>query len=181
VSVESTYAEALYEAASDADVLARVDDELKDFLGAVDSSPELAGTLEDPNLAPEAKKAVIAKLTQDSAPVLSNFLQVLVDRGRLAELRPIARSFHGRVAEGMGQIEITAITAVPLDDEMRTKIVERIERQTGRTAALTERVDEDLIGGLVLEVGEIRVDGSIRSRLDALRRNLDKAPLGATG
>jgi F-type H+-transporting ATPase subunit delta len=181
MSVESTYAEALYDASSDADAVTQVADDLKAFTAAVDSSPELAYTLADPNLGAVAKKAVIGKLTESASPVLSSFLQLLVDRGRLSDLGPIARSFQTRVAEATGHIQITAVTAVPLDDEMRTKIVQRIERQTGRTAALTERVDEDLIGGLVLEVGEIRVDGSLRSRLDTLRRQLAGAPLGATG
>ncbi|MDH3724295.1 MAG: ATP synthase F1 subunit delta [Thermoleophilia bacterium] len=181
MSVESTYAEALYEASSDADAVSRVADDLKAFVAAVDSSPELAHTLADPNLDSGTKKVVIAKLTESASPVLSNFLQVLVDRGRLGDLGQITRSYQARVAEATGTIEITAITAVPLDDDMRSKIVQRIERQTGRKAALTERVDEDLIGGLVLEVAEIRVDGSLRSRLDSLRRNLASVPLGATG
>ena len=169
MSVESTYAEALYEAASDAEAVTRVADDLKAFTAAVDASPDLAHTLNSPNLDSAVKKSVIGKLTEGSTPVLSNFLQVLVDRGRLGDLEPIAGSFQARVAEATGSIEITAVTAIPLDDEMRSKIVQRIELQTGRTAALTERVDEDLIGGIVLEVGEIRVDGSLRSRLDTLR------------
>jgi F-type H+-transporting ATPase subunit delta len=181
VSVESTYAEALFEASSDAGDVARVADDLKAFTAAVDSSDDLAHTLGSPNLDARTKKEVVAKLTESASPVLSNFLQVLVDRGRLGDLSLIASSFHARVAEATGTIEITAVTAIPLDDAMREKIVQRIERQTGRTAALTERVDEDLIGGLVLEVGEIRVDGSLRSRLDTLRRNLAGAPISVTG
>ncbi len=181
MSVESTYAEALFEAATDADAVSQVADDLKAFTTAVDSSEDLAHTLASPNLDSRTKKSVIAKITEGASPVLSNFLQVLVDRGRLGDLSLIASGFQARVAEAAGTIEITAVTAIPLDDSMREKIVQRIERQTGRTAALTERVDENLIGGLVLEVGEIRVDGSLRSRLDTLRRNLAGAPLGATG
>jgi F-type H+-transporting ATPase subunit delta len=181
VSVSSTYAEALFEAASEQDAVAEVAQQLDSFTRAVDDSPELAGVLGDPNLDAAAKKSVIAKLTEQASPVVRNFLQLLVDRGRLADLGGIARAFQTKVFENEGRIEITAVTAVPLDDEMRQKILQRIELQTGRAAELSERVDEDLIGGIVLEVGEIRVDGSIRHRLDTLRRQLATAPVSAAG
>ena len=179
MSVSSTYADALFEAASGADAMPRVADDLRVFTDAVESTPELARTLDDPNLDAATKKSVITGLTEGAPRILTNFLHLLVDRDRLGELGLIARTFQTRVAEAGGRIEITAITAVPLDDDMRRKIIQRIEQKTGRTAELTERVDEDLIGGLVLEVGEIRVDGSLRSRLDTLRRKLSTAPVGA--
>lgn len=180
MSVSSTYAEALYEAASDKDAVQEVADQLEYFTRAVNESDELSMMLGDPELDSGAKKAVLAKLTEGSNRIISNFLQVLVDRGRLADLDLISNAFQSKVAEAQGRIEITAVTAIPLDDEMRQKILQRIEQQIGRKAELTEQVDEDLIGGIVLEVGEIRIDGSIRNRLDTLRRKLVLAPVAAS-
>lgn len=179
MSVSSTYADALFEAASDKDAVSEVADQLDGFARSVEESTELSSVLGDPNLDAGSKKAVITRLTADGDPLVSNFLQVLVDRGRLADLAAISTAFQSKVAEAQGRIEITAITAIPLDDELRQKILRRIEQQIGRTAELTERVDEDLIGGIVLEVGEIRVDGSVRHRLDALGRKLANAPIGS--
>ena len=180
MSVSSTYADALFDAASEQDVVSEVADQLEAFSRAATESEELAAALGDPKLDAAAKKSVITNLTANSNPIVSNFLQVLVDRGRLADLGIISRAFQTKVAEAQGRIEITAVTAIPLDEAMRQKILQRIEQQIGRKAELTERVDEELIGGIVLEVGEIRVDGSVRNRLDTLRRRLVNTPVAVS-
>lgn len=129
-------------------------------------------TLNDPKLPAASKKKVITGLTGGTSPLVGNFLSLLVDRGRISDLGALSDAYSERVAAAEGRMEITAVTAVPLDDALRATITERIKRVTGRDATLTERVDEDIIGGLVLEVGGLRVDGSLRHRLDSLHHEL---------
>lgn len=150
---------------------------------AVDEVPELGKALASPEIDAAAKRSLLVQLTGDAHPLVGNFLQVLLDRGRIGEAGPMAAAFARRVDQAEGRFEVTAITAVPLTDELRTKLAERIRRSTGRTASITERVDADIIGGLVLEAGEVRVDGSVRGRLAGLRSRLTKAPVpvGAAG
>jgi F-type H+-transporting ATPase subunit delta len=102
---------------------------------------------------------------------------VLVDRGRIAELAPIAEAFEQRVAQAENRLEVTAVAAVSLSEELRDKIIQRIKRETGSDVDLEESVDPEVIGGLVLEVEGIRIDGSVRRRLDGLRARLAAAPV----
>lgn len=179
MSVESTYAEALYEAAAADDALARVSSELAEFRGALRDSPELTAVLENPEVSVTAKKSVVGELVADAHPLVSNFLLVLLDRTRLEELESIGEAFSTRVAEAEGRIEVFAVTAVPLADDLRERIVSRVAEQTGREVELTQAVDPDVIGGLVLHVGNTVVDGSIVRRLSDLRNDLVTAPVEA--
>jgi F-type H+-transporting ATPase subunit delta len=179
VSVASTYAEALYEAAVDADALPQVAADVDAFSEAVEGAEELRTVLENPEIDSRAKKAVIAEISADAHPLLANFLQVLVDRGRIAEFLEIAAAFRERVARATARLEVQAVTAIPLPDDLKARIVESLEAKTNATVELTESVDPDVVGGLVLNVGEVVVDGSVRHRIDELRRELTAAPVDA--
>jgi len=179
VSVATTYAEALYEAAADADALSAVADDLAAFGRAVAESDELRLILENPEIDRQTKKTAVGALSEGATPIVANFLQVLIDRGRIAEFGEIARAFEGRVAQAEGRVEVDAVTAVPLPDDLRARIVERVRSTTGATVELTEHVDPDIVGGLVLRVGGTVVDGSVRHRIDELRQTLRAAPVDA--
>jgi F-type H+-transporting ATPase subunit delta len=144
---------------------------------AVETTPELAEALSSPQLDSAAKKALVARLAEEAHPVVANVLQVLVDRGRIAELVPIAEAFEQRVAQAANRLEVTAVTAVTLSDELRETIVQRIRRDTGSDVDLEETVDPEVIGGLVLEVEGVRIDGSVRRRIDDLRARLASVPV----
>jgi F-type H+-transporting ATPase subunit delta len=144
---------------------------------AVETTPELAEALSSPQLDSAAKKALVARLAEEAHPVVGNLLQVLVDRGRIAELVQIAEAFEQRVAQAANRLEVTAVTAVSLSDQLRDKIVQSIRRDTGSDVDLEESVDPEVIGGLVLEVEGIRIDGSVRRRIDDLRARLASVPV----
>lgn len=179
MSVASTYAGALYDSALAADAVAVVAGELEDFHGAIAGSPDLARALTDPGVDSRARKGVVEALTRDANPLTASFLQVLVDRGRIAELDQIATAFAARVDAGEGRIEVHATTAVPLPDDLRDLIARRIQEKTGQRVELTASVDPEIIGGLVLRVEGALVDGSLRGRLAELRRALRAAPIEA--
>ena len=179
MSVASTYAEALYEAALEADAVEQVAADVDAFTEAVEGSDELRMALENPEIDSGAKKAVVAAIAADAHPLFANFLQVLVERGRLAELLEIAEAFRERVARATARLDVEAVTAIPLPDDLKARIVESLAAKTGTTVELTESVDPDVVGGLVLRVGEVVVDGSIRHRIEELRRELTAAPVDA--
>ena len=179
MSVASTYAEALYEAALEADAVDQVAADVDAFTQAVGESDELRMALENPEIDSGAKKGVVAAIAADAQPLFANFLQVLVERGRLAELLEIADAFRERVSRATARLEVEAVTAIPLPDDLRARIVESLEAKTSTTVELTESVDPDVVGGLVLRVGEVVVDGSIRHRIEELRRDLTGAPVDA--
>jgi F-type H+-transporting ATPase subunit delta len=179
VSVATTYAEALYEAAADADAVGAVSTDVAGFAAALEGSPELRAVLDNPEIPTAAKKGAVAALVTDASPLVANFLQVLLDRGRIHEFGEIALAFQERVARAQDRLEVEAITAVPLPDDLRARIVTRIEEKTGSAVTLTESVDPEIVGGLVLHVGGVVVDGSVRHRIDELREALRRAPVGA--
>jgi F-type H+-transporting ATPase subunit delta len=179
VSVAATYAEALFEAATEADAVDVVAADLAAFAQAMRESAELRAVLTSPEVDTRAKKGAVADLTEGGHPLAANFLQVLIDRGRIADLPEIARAFQERVARAEHRLQVEAITAVPMPDDLRKRVVQRIQGQTGATVELTESVDPDIVGGLVLRIGGVVVDGSLRRRLDELRHNLHAAPVDA--
>lgn len=179
MSVASTYAEALYEAAADADAVGPVATDVAEFAEALEGSEDLRSVLGNPEIGTRTKKATVGALTEGANPLVVNFLQVLLDRGRVHEFGAIARAFGERVARAQDRLEVEAVTAVPLPDDLRARIVKRIEEKTGSSIDLSESVDPDIVGGLVLRVGGVVVDGSIRHRIDELREVLQNAPVDA--
>lgn len=179
MSVAATYAEALFEAATDAGAVDAVAEEVAAFAGAVEQSADLRQFLDNPEVDARGKKEALKELSSSANPITANFLQVLVDRGRITEFPEIARAFAERVAAEEGRLEVEAVTAVPLPDDLRSRIVEEISRKTGRSVDLTESVDPEIVGGLVLRIGGAVVDGSVRHRIEELRAALSAAPVDA--
>lgn len=180
MSVAATYAEALYEAAVEGSALGPVADDVAAFAAAVDESAELRAVLHNPEIDTADKRSIVETLAQDANPLVLNFLRVLADRGRLAEFSEIADAFAARVARAEHRIEVEAVTAVPLPDDLRESIVARVRETTGaQEVDLTETVDPEILGGLVLRVGGAVVDGSVRHRLEELRLSLRRAPVDA--
>jgi F-type H+-transporting ATPase subunit delta len=179
MSVATTYAEALYEAAQGADALEAVASGVGEFAGAYGDSDELSGVLGNPEIDPARKRAVVEALTEGAHPLVANALKVLVDRGRIVELPEIAAAFHERVTRAEGRLEVEALSAIPLPDDLRERIIASVAQKTGRSVTLSASVDPDIVGGLVLKVGETVIDGSVRSRLQDLRRELSTVSVDA--
>ena len=167
-----TYARALFEAAKAQQRLPRVHEDMTDFVAAVAEVPELAALLENPEVDRAAKAGVLEELLADADELTRNFLLLLVEKGRIAEIREIARELDSLVAAEEQRLEVELTTAVELSDAEAEEIVGQIERAAGRKVEATRRVDSDLIGGLVLQIGSRRVDASVRGRLERLRRDL---------
>jgi F-type H+-transporting ATPase subunit delta len=166
------YARALFEAAQDVGRLEAVGEELADFVAAVRQVPELRSLLENPQLDPAAKRAALGDLLADADEVVRNFLLLLVQKGRAGELEAIAAEFEALVAREQGRLTVELTTAKELSDEEVRSILEGIERSSGRTVEATRKVDPALIGGIVLQAGSLRIDASVRGRLERLRNEL---------
>jgi ATP synthase F1 delta subunit len=166
------YAEALFQAAQEADRLARVHDELAQIAAAIGEVPELRELLRNPQFDPRAKRQVLDDLLEGADELVRNFVALTADKGRAGELEEIAREFERLVAREERRLNVELTTAVELPDEDLRAIVSQIERASGRSVDATTTVDPDLIGGVVLQVGNRRMDASVRGRLERLRRDL---------
>ena len=166
------YARSLVESAKEQGRLADVHRDLGDFVAAVDTVPELASLLENPEIDRSAKASVLEELLAGGDELVRNFLLLLVEKGRIAELQLIAREVDSLVAALEQRLEVHLTTAVELSDDEARELVQQIEQAAGRKVEATRDVDPSLIGGLVLQVGSRRVDASVRGRFDRLRREL---------
>ncbi len=104
-----------------------------------------------------------------------NFLELLAERHRMPVLPRIRRAFDSLWAKENKLLPVTVTSAVELDDELVQDIGKRIEEQTGRRVELSSKVDPDLLGGLVVRVGNMVLDASVRNRLEQLRKQVAKA------
>jgi len=169
---ERTYARALFEAAQEHDRLQGVADDLGDFVASVREVPELRALLGNPQLEPRAKVAALEQILGGADELVRNFLLLVTERGRAGQLDEINREFERLVAAEQGRLDVELTTAFELSDEEAREIVTQIEQASGRTVVASRKVDPELIGGLVLQAGSMRVDASVRGRFDRLRQEL---------
>jgi ATP synthase F1 delta subunit len=169
------YARALFEATRDQGRLGPVREELDDFVVAAREVPELGALLRNPELDTAVKLAALRDLLADADELVRNFLLLLVEKGRASQLAEIHREFEALVAAEERRLNVELTTAYALTDEETRGIVAQIERASGRKVEATTKVDPALIGGLVLQAGSMRVDASVRGRLERLRRELAAA------
>jgi F-type H+-transporting ATPase subunit delta len=170
--VHRVYARALYDAARGKGNVAAVQEELGDFVAAVRDVPELRAILRNPQIDPRAKSAAIEAISGGMQDVVRNFLRLLAEKGRIAEVEEIARELDRLVARELGELRVELTTAQELSDEEASQIVDQIAKASGRKVEATRAVDPDLIGGIVLQAGSFRLDASVRGRLNRLRQDL---------
>ena len=169
------YAEAVFELALDAEAFVQWSGDLQtiaDFVG----EPDVANILSS-NRVPRAEKQrlLAAGLQAEISPLAWNLVRLLEDRGKLHLARDIQTIFQEKVDDARGVAHATVTTAVPLSDEERNAIAARLSQITGKQVDVTPVVDESIIGGIVARVGDQLIDGSTKSRLVALKRQLSAA------
>ena len=145
-----------------------------DFAAAMAESPELRAVLRNPQLESSAKSAILADLSGDEEPLFAHFLQVVAEKGRAGELEEIAKEFERLMAREERRLTVELTTARELTDSEAEAILKQIEEAAGRKVEATRSVDPDLVGGIVLQAGTLRVDASVRGRLERLRHELVK-------
>ena len=152
--------------------LKEVQADLGDFAAAVRDVPELRSVLRNPQLDPRAKVDVLQELLGDADELVRNFLRLAAEKGRIGEIEEIASEFDRLMAAEERRLNVELTTAYELSDEEARGIVKQIEQSTGRAVEATRRVDPALIGGLVLQADTLRVDASVRGRIERLRTEL---------
>jgi F-type H+-transporting ATPase subunit delta len=166
------YARALYEAAQEKGRVDVARDQVAELAVALEASPELEAFLANPQLDPSAKASVLDEVTSGADDVVRNFVRLVASKGRAGQLRQIAEEFEAIVDREQGRLKVELTTAYELPEPEANAIVRKIEQSSGRTVEATRSVDPELIGGMILQAGSLRVDASVRGRLARLRREL---------
>jgi len=118
------------------------------------------------------KAGVLDKVLGGADDLVRNFVRLLIEKGRSGELREIAAEFESLVAEEQRILDVELTTAHELSDADFDRIRTDIEKKSGRKVQATRTVDPELIGGIVLQAGSMRLDASVRGRLERLRQQL---------
>jgi F-type H+-transporting ATPase subunit delta len=169
------YARALFEAAREDGKLERVGSDLAAVAAAVEEVPELRSFLANPEVEPVGKADVLREIAGGADELVRNFVQLVAEKGRAGELVEMNRELEALAAREQNRLAVELTTAYELSDEEAASIVGAIENASGRSVDATRSVDPDLIGGIVLKVGSFLADGSVRGRLERLRRELATA------
>jgi F-type H+-transporting ATPase subunit delta len=134
--------------------------------------PELSDVLVNPEIDSRVKGDVLEQILGGADELIRNFVRLLVEKGRAGEIAAIAAEFESLVAAQEQVLDVELTTAQELTDAAFKRIVSDIEKKSGRKVQAARSVDPDLIGGIVLQAGSMRLDASVRGRLDRLRQEL---------
>ena len=137
--------------------------ELGEFLAGLAASTPLRSVLADPQVETSAKVRVLAEITRGGQPLVGNILQLMLERGRWAALPELQQAYDALAIVEEGVVEVEVVSAAELSPETEKKIAARVHEATGRRVELARRVDPSILGGLVLRIGDIIVDGSVKA------------------
>jgi F-type H+-transporting ATPase subunit delta len=169
------YADSLFAVAKEKGNLDKVRDQLGKFADALDENRELAIFFFSPYFSSEEKREAIGKAVKGAEQELVNFLELLAEKHRMPVIFRIRQRLDRLWAEENKRLEVRLTSAVELDKALVERVGKEIGRKTGREIELESEVDEDIVGGLVLQVGNMVLDASLRSQLEKLRKEVAQA------
>jgi F-type H+-transporting ATPase subunit delta len=173
--VARVYAEALFEVAKEKGKLDEIGEQLGEFVDALDGDRDLQVFFFSPYFSSAEKIEGLKRAIDGADPELVNFLGLLIEKNRMTEIFRVRRQLEQLWKQENKRIDVTVTSAVELDPAVVEKIGEEIERQTEQKVELASRVDGEILGGIVLQVGNMVLDASIRSRLEKLKKSVAQA------
>ena len=173
VGIAGVYATAMLNLAKSSGQEDGLREELARVSALLAGEQEFEAFLSDPTVDSEARQQMIEKLFRGRySDVLVDSLQVLNRKERLGSIRAIAEAYRLLHQEMKGRVEVHVRTAAPLNEALRAKLRTKLAKKTGKQADLVETVDESLIGGLIVQIGDEKHDNSVLRKLATLARNL---------
>jgi F-type H+-transporting ATPase subunit delta len=173
--VAEVYARALFEVAIEREVLDDVHEQLGQFVAALNESRDLTQFFFSPYFSSEEKKAALGRAIEGADPAFFNFLEALIERHRMPVIFRVRDRFEQMWEDARKLLPVEVTSAIELDDATIQNIGERVGEQTGRKVELSSRVDPEILGGIVLRVGNFILDASIVNRLEQLRKQVAQA------
>jgi F-type H+-transporting ATPase subunit delta len=173
--IAQVYSRALFEVAKEQDKLDDIREQLGQFADALDDDRELQVFFFSPYFSTEEKKDGLERAVTEADEILINFLGLLLEKHRMPVVFRIRRQFDELWEHENRLLRVEVTSAVELDEGVVRQIGDRVGEQTDRRVELASHVDPDILGGIVLRVGNSILDASIRNRLDQLRREVAKA------
>lgn len=167
------YAQAIYELAAETNLLDQVEMELKLVDSTINEYSDLATIIYHPRVLVQTKKETLTKIFgQDVSDVVLKFLMLLVDKRREMALPEIIREFVKLANNARNIVEAQVTTAMPLDSAQETALINKLSLVTGKAIILKKQIDKTIIGGVIVQIGDKLIDGSIARQLQMLKNTL---------
>ena len=169
-SLQGRYAGALFDLAGEQAAVSRVEADLDSLGRSIAGTPDLAALIRNPQVGRDAGARAMDAVAGvlDLSPLTKQFIGVLAANRRLASLPAIIRAFAEIAAAQRGEVTAEVTSAHPLSADQIAQLGQRLKTREGKNVSIQARVDPDLLGGLIVKIGSRQIDGSIRTRLNAL-------------
>lgn len=178
--IAKRYAKALFNLALEEGQVEQYGQELDEFVRLFEELPDLADAIQNP-LYPEAvRKSVFVTVAEkvQMKPIMLSFVRLLVEKNRVQNLGEIKEYYHKLIDEHSNIARALIKAATPLDDQSLQDIAASLERMTGKKIAVEFEQDPELIGGVLAQIGDLVLDGSVRRQLSNIKESLKRGELG---
>ncbi len=173
--VSRTYSEALFQVALEEKKVDLFLEELVFVVGSLKMHPEFFTLFKSPQINVVEKKEIISEVFKDKlSKEMFNFLKILLDKNRGYYIELIKNEYENMLNKHKGILNAVATTAIPLSDEDSLKLREKLEKMTGKNIKITNKIDESLLGGVLVRIGDKVIDGTIKGRLDEVKESLSQ-------
>lgn len=173
--IANRYAEALFQLSEDENITKEIYNELHNVVETVKNNKDLDNVLKSPLVAKIEKVKLIESLFNNKINNnLKNFLKILVEKGRISSLKSIELTFKQLLNDKNNIIEGTAISAIPLTDKKVKELEEKLSKKYNKNVTLENKVDQSILGGVLVRLGNTQIDGSVKTRLDNIKDQLSQ-------
>lgn len=173
--IANRYAEALFQLSEDENITKEIYNELHNVVDTVKNNKNLDNVLKSPLVAKIEKVQLIEALFNNKINNnLKNFLKILVEKGRISSLKSIELTFKQLLNDKNNIIEGTVISAIPLTDKKVKELEEKLSKKYNKNVTLENKVDQSILGGVLVRLGNTQIDGSVKTRLDNIKDQLSR-------
>lgn len=169
------YSEALFQVAKAEEKLDQVEEELTHLLNSLESNAELKEFLSDPKISSEGKKNALLKIFGEKvSPIILHWVNLVIDQGRQRRLPSMIETFFSLAQEAREKVTAEVITSIPLPEDLLHRLEGELSKVTKKRVFLKPLVDESILGGVIVKIENKVFDGSIRHRLEEIKREMVK-------
>ena len=173
--IANRYAEALFQLSEEENITKEIYNELHDVVEVIKNNKELDNVLKSPLVAKNEKTQLIEALFNNKINNdLKNFLKILVEKGRISSLKSIELTFKELLNDKHNIIEGTVISAIALTEKQVKELEEKLSKKYNKNVTLENEVDQSILGGVLVRLGNTQIDGSVKTRLNNIKNNLLK-------
>ena len=173
--IANRYAEALFQLSEEENITKEIYNELHDVVEVIKNNKELDNVLKSPLVAKNEKTQLIEALFNNKINNdLKNFLKILVEKGRISSLKSIELTFKELLNDKHNIIEGTVISAIALTEKQVKELEEKLSKKYNKNVTLENKVDESILGGVLVRLGNTQIDGSVKTRLDNIKDQLSQ-------